>query len=151
MANMPANKQEVASCLPHKGPMVLLENVLHCTEEGLECETRTHLQVEHPLSIEGQLSIFVGVEYAAQAMALHKSLNAVGDGKVRSGFVAVTSNVTPYLDFLNQASGALNVVVNMLDSSGGGSLYEFRITHSQEKLPVLEGKLLVMLSEELRP
>lgn len=148
MTNIPVNKQEVARCLPHEGPMVLLERVLQCTEESLECETSTHLQPEHPLSIEGQLSVFAGVEYAAQAMALHKCLNAESDGKVRSGFVAVTSNLMPHLVVLNQASGTLNVAVNMLDSSGGGSLYEFHISHGQKKLPVLDGRLLVMLSDE---
>jgi predicted hotdog family 3-hydroxylacyl-ACP dehydratase len=147
MANLPLNRQDVEKCLPHKAAMVLLEKVRHCNSDTLECETTTHLQEDHPLRIEGQLSIFTGIEYAAQAMALHSFLNADYEGKAKTGFVAVTSRVKPYFDFLDQVQDTLNISVALVDASGGGSLYEFCISYGADKAAVLDGKLLVMLSD----
>jgi predicted hotdog family 3-hydroxylacyl-ACP dehydratase len=71
---------DIYANLPHAGDMRLLEQVLHWDEQSIVCATSSHRSTTNPLRRQGQLSTVHGIEYAAQAAAVHGVLSAVLDG-----------------------------------------------------------------------
>ena len=76
MTTLPASPAEIAALIPHQGRMNLLDAVLACSPQAITCRARGHGRADHPLRLDGLLPAPVGIEYAAQAMALHGALNA---------------------------------------------------------------------------
>ncbi|ODN42753.1 hotdog family protein [Piscirickettsia litoralis] len=66
---------QIADYLPHTSPMLLLESAKLHDNTRLSAYSNTHLNSPHPLHNDhGHLSIYTGIEYAAQAAALHIGL-----------------------------------------------------------------------------
>jgi predicted hotdog family 3-hydroxylacyl-ACP dehydratase len=61
--------------IPHQGRMCLLDEVLEWSTEQIRCRSATHRDAHHPLRAHGRLGIACGIEYAAQAMAVHGVLS----------------------------------------------------------------------------
>jgi len=78
----PIGADRIRELIPHAGKMCLLELVVDYDAESIRCETRTHLAADNPLRHQGRLSCISGIEYAAQAMAVHGALKS---GALRSG------------------------------------------------------------------
>jgi predicted hotdog family 3-hydroxylacyl-ACP dehydratase len=82
---MPLNRAWIEARIPHQGRMCLLDEVLEWSAQRIRCRTATHRATDNPLRSHGRLGIACGIEYAAQAMALHGALaggaaNGVADG-----------------------------------------------------------------------
>ena len=77
----------IRELIPHAGTMCLLENVVELDDTSISCETCSHLDPRNPLRHKGHLSSLCGIEYAAQAMALHGALRsgALKTSALRSG------------------------------------------------------------------
>ena len=60
--------------IPHRGRMCLLDEVLDWDAEWIRCRSGTHRSADHPLRYQGRLGGACGIEYAAQAMAVHGAL-----------------------------------------------------------------------------
>src|SRR5258708_3794232 len=83
----------IAGLIPHSGAMCLLDEVLAWDAATIKCRTASHRQLGNPLSRGGSLAAICGIEYAAQAMAVHGRLaDATGDRPV-SGFLASVREV----------------------------------------------------------
>jgi predicted hotdog family 3-hydroxylacyl-ACP dehydratase len=72
-------REEIACLIPHAGAMCLIDRVLSWDDKAIRCLTMRHLAPDNPLRREGRLAAVYGVEFAAQAMALHGRL-AANDG-----------------------------------------------------------------------
>ena len=70
------NRAWIASKIPHQGSMCLLDEVLAWNEQRIVCSAVSHTSPENPLRLAGRLGSANGVEYAAQAMAVHGALLA---------------------------------------------------------------------------
>ena len=70
------NHAAICARLPHAGRMCLLERVETWDGESITCIASSHRDADNPLRANGRLHAVCGVEYAAQAMALHGSLLA---------------------------------------------------------------------------
>ncbi|MCK7498102.1 MAG: hypothetical protein MZW92_50905 [Comamonadaceae bacterium] len=73
------NRDQICARLPHGGHMCLLERLESFDAEAIRCRARSHRDADNPLRSNGQLHAVCGVEYAAQAMALHATLTAGPD------------------------------------------------------------------------
>ena len=96
---------------------------------------------------EGELSIFTGIEYAAQAMAVHNYLNSQqgsDQGAARQGVVAVASKLEASIERLDTIGQVVNIEVNTIDHTGDSSLYDFNLQAASKEL--ISGRLLVMLT-----
>ncbi len=60
--------------IPHHGRMCLLDEVIEWNAEHIRCRSGTHRMADHPLRSHGRLGSACGIEYAAQAMAVHGAL-----------------------------------------------------------------------------
>ena len=134
--------------IPHQGRMCLLDAVTHWDAEQIRCRSSNHLDPDHPLRAHDRLGILCGVEYAAQAMAVHGALSA-GALSVRdvqppaAGFLAALRGVTLHALRLDDEPGDLIVTATRVAGDGSSALYEFEVRSAVRCL--LGGRATVVL------
>ena len=138
--------KKLAALLPHGEAMSLLASVQECSANGIRCLASSHLECDNPLRLpDGSLPVWLGVEYAAQAMALHSRLQmSEAGGRPQEGFVAVGSKVKASVACLDELGGPLCVRADVVDATADSSLYVFVISVAECEL--LSGRLLVVRS-----
>jgi len=138
----------LADLLPHKPPMILLDGIHLCDAERIQCGSRSHLDPFNPMRHDNRLSVFAGVEYAAQAMALHARLTATGEkdfAQPRKGFLAVANKLRAHAFDLDEYKTPLLIEVIKLHGDFNSSQYRFAIT--VESRVILEGQLIAVMAE----
>ena len=135
-------KVDIAKLVPHAGSMCLLEEVLEWDDNRIVCRAVSHRDTENPLRSDGRLAAIVGVEYAAQAVAVHGSLIA-SSSQPRSGYLAALRDVICSVDRLDSERADLVVSATRVAAEGGRLLYDFRIEGGGREL--LKGRLSVAL------
>jgi len=133
----------IARLVPHAGAMCLLAGVTRWDDAGIDCIAEGHRAATNPLRRDGRLGILCGVEYAAQAMALHGALRAPGD-RPRGGFLASLRNVAWHTDRLDLLPGPLLVAAERLHGEADRVIYNFELRHGDHLL--LEGRAAVVLA-----
>ena len=86
----------IETLLPHAGRMRLIDRVVSYDEQSIICESSSHRAPDHPLAEAGVLSIICGLEYGAQAMAIHGALLAdsgLPEARRRHGFLVAASDL----------------------------------------------------------
>ena len=73
---MPLDHAWIEQHIPHKGRMCLLDEVLSWDAAHIRCRSASHTSASNPLRLHGRLGAACGIEYAAQAMAVHGALIA---------------------------------------------------------------------------
>jgi predicted hotdog family 3-hydroxylacyl-ACP dehydratase len=94
---MPLNRAWIEARIPHQGRMCLLDEVLDWNAQHIRCRTATHRALDNPLRSHGRLGTACGIEYAAQAMALHGALageavNALANSAVDGAATGAAEN-----------------------------------------------------------
>lgn len=136
-------REELCSLIPHAGDMCLLEKVQEWDENHIVCSSRTHLDPGNPLRCAQGLSSLQGVEYGAQAMAVHGGLLARQQGqKIPPGYLAALRQVELEVDWLHRITDPLSIEATRLLGQGGQFIYQFRV-HAKERL-LLQGRATVM-------
>jgi predicted hotdog family 3-hydroxylacyl-ACP dehydratase len=139
--------QWIASHIPHQGTMCLLDSVQQWSEQEITCLAYSHSAKDNPLRAHDRLGIACGIEYAAQAMAVHGALLAPADSETpKVGYLVSVRGVKMAVDRLDAFAGALEVKANCLMASESNMLYEFKL--SVEGKLLLEGRAAVMLNAE---
>ena len=144
------DKLGIARLIPHSGAMCLLDGVLSWDETRIQCATASHRVQSNPLRRDDRLGILSGVEYAAQAMALHGVLAEGGATdptfvRARIGYLASLRALTCHTDRLDLLPGMLLVEVERLHGDAGSAIYGFVLRH--EDRVVLNGRATVALKE----
>jgi predicted hotdog family 3-hydroxylacyl-ACP dehydratase len=144
------NRDDIARRIPHQGSMCLLDAVLAWDHDAIACETRTHLSPDHPLRAHGRLGAACGVEYAAQAMAVHGALiaqslsgGAAGSPPPRAGYLAGLRGVTLHVERLDTVAGPLTVSAQRITGDANTVLYSFTVQTGEQTL--LSGRAMVVL------
>ena len=137
--------QELATLLPHSGAMCLLEGVCSWDERLIRCRAVSHQYPHNPLRDGGLLPVRAGIEYAAQAMAVHGSLCNGDKTKPKIGYLAVLSSIDWYCSRLDDLPDPLIVMAERLVATGGGFSYHFSLSHQDNLL--LEGQAVVVLQD----
>jgi predicted hotdog family 3-hydroxylacyl-ACP dehydratase len=135
--------------------MCLLEEVLDWDEERIRCRAITHRDADHPLIAHGRLGIACGIEYAAQAMAVHGALGAgaaesgtSGAGKPASGFLAGVRSVRFHAARLDDVAADLICEAVRVAGDGASALYEFELR--ADAVCLLRGRATVVLDGNQR-
>jgi predicted hotdog family 3-hydroxylacyl-ACP dehydratase len=134
---------DIARLLPHSGNMVLLDAVLEHGDRTIHCLAQRHHAADNPLRMDGRLPAWCGLEYAAQAMAVHQGLCAGSDAPPARGFLAVARDVTLTPADLDGLPGELHIHAEKLIAEGGRSLYQFHLSSQGQTL--LSGRVAVVL------
>ncbi len=150
MKPLPASPAQIATLIPHQGRMCLLDAVLDCTPERLTCRASSHRAADHPLRCPSGLLAPVGIEYAAQAMALHGALKAKPGVDGRPGFLASARSVRLHVARLDDVAGALIVQVEHAAGDERQAMYRFELRDEAGR-PLLDGRATVVLDTPLSP
>ena len=138
---------EIALRIPHQGRMCLLDQVVEWDEGRIYCQASSHRDADNPMRAHGRLGIACGVEYAAQAMAVHGMLLAEAEGKTpcapRIGFLAGVRSVIWHASRLDDVEEDLTVKAERVMGDSGGVVYQFKITAGARRL--LTGRAIVIL------
>lgn len=133
----------IAAHIPHQGSMCLLDAVLDWSENAISCRAISHRDPANPLRADGRLGAANGIEYAAQAMAIHGALLAGEDGPPRQGYLTSVRGVTLHVTRLDDLPEALTVQAERLSGDANNILYQFSLSHAGRCL--LEGRAAVVL------
>jgi predicted hotdog family 3-hydroxylacyl-ACP dehydratase len=123
--------------------MCLLDSVLEWSEMAITCRAASHAQPNNPLRAEGRLGAANGIEYAAQAMAIHGALLANSEDQPRQGYLTSVRSVQLYVARLDDLPGELTVQAERLSGDANNILYQFSVSHADNCL--LEGRAAVVL------
>ncbi len=140
---MRLTRAEIAGLIPHAGAMCLLDGVEDWDENRIRCVSRSHLDAGNPLRADGRLPAICGIEYAAQAMAVHGGLAGETRGRPRAGYLASVRGVMCLRGRLDDLEGSLFVEAVRLLGDEGRVIYEFRLWVGETE--VLSGRAAVVL------
>ena len=133
----------IAARIPHQGSMCLLDAVLAWDSGQIHCRASSHRQPDNPLRAAARLGVACGIEYAAQAMAVHGALLAPAGAPPRPGYLASVRSVQLAVDRLDDLPQDLDIVAERLSGDENNILYHFRVEHAGDLL--LSGRAAVML------
>jgi predicted hotdog family 3-hydroxylacyl-ACP dehydratase len=136
-------KIEIARLIPHAGEMCLLDGVRSFDGSHIACVTETHRMLSNPLRRDGRLGILCGVEYAAQAMALHAALAGDRTEKPRRGYLASLRRLSCHEVRLDLIPGVLFVDAERVFGEASRVIYRFTLRHEDHTL--LAGQAAVAL------
>ncbi|MGD2140685.1 MAG: 3-hydroxylacyl-ACP dehydratase [Burkholderiales bacterium] len=161
VATNPVNAEQIRALLPHAGTMCLLERVLEYDAGSIRCDARSHLDPANPLRRHGHLPAICGIEYAAQAMALHGALTQAESGAApaptshasaardtngqpgRRGYLISVRNTCCHVPYLDETDTALQVRAKLVFGDATSRIYSFAVTTGQTSL--VTGRAAVML------
>jgi predicted hotdog family 3-hydroxylacyl-ACP dehydratase len=143
-------RREIERRIPHKGAMCLLDAVLAWDESSITCQAGSHRASDHPLRAHGRLGAACGVEYAAQAMAVHGALVAESQDSAderhsppRAGYLASLRSVDLHVERLDTVPGPLTVHAERITGDENTVLYSFNVNDGSRAL--VSGRAVVVL------
>jgi predicted hotdog family 3-hydroxylacyl-ACP dehydratase len=144
------DREAIARRIPHQGSMCLLDAVLAWDQDLIRCQASSHRSPDHPLRAHGRLGAACGVEYAAQAMAVHGALVAesLDSGSAsrsppRAGYLAGMRGVTLHAERLDTVAGPLSIDAQRITGDDNTVLYSFTVQAGAQLL--LSGRAVVVL------
>jgi predicted hotdog family 3-hydroxylacyl-ACP dehydratase len=136
---------EIELRLPHAGSMNLLHEIINFDQTSLNALAISHLESNNPLRVDGKIATINGVEYAAQAMAVHGSLLSERDGinSPVNGYIASVRNIDIQIPSFPEQASPLKIKVEQLMSNDNGFTYQFYLSCEQQLF--ISGKITVFL------
>lgn len=127
--------------------MCLLDEVLAWDAARIRCRSNTHLAADNPLRAHGRLGAACGIEYAAQAMAVHGALIAAsaplastvsshlkGSIGASVGYLASVRNVVLHVSRLDDLADELIAAAERTTGDGRTVLYAFTVSSGGREL-----------------
>jgi len=136
-------REWIAAHIPHRGAMCLLEEVLEWDPRRLVCRASSHRDPANPLRVADRLPAACGIEYGAQAMAIHGALLDARGAPLGRGFLAAVRAVKLHVPRLDDVAGDLRVTAARLSGEDGHILYAFSVAGAAGEL--LSGRATVVL------
>ena len=129
--------------IPHAGSMCLLDGVLSWDGARIRCLSRTHRDRHNPLRVDEELAALCGIEYAAQAMAIHGVLAGNVGNRPRLGYLASLKDVRCRRTRLDDLQGDLIVEAERLMGEEAHVIYSFEVRVGE--VEILRGRAAVVL------
>ena len=121
--------------------MCLLDEVMDHDAVHVRCRSATHRSPANPLRAHGRLGIACGIEYAAQAMAVHGAL--VHAERPEAGFLTSVRDVRWTVARLDDIEADLICIATHVAGDAVSAMYQFTV--SAEHKILLEGRDSVVL------
>lgn len=124
--------------------MCLLDCVEAWDRERIRCRASSHRSADNPLRSYGRLGAACGIEYAAQAMAVHGALLAPADGSsARFGYLVSVRGTQLRVPRLDDIADDLLVEASCITRSESNILYQFSVSAAGRVL--LDGRAAIVL------
>ncbi|MGH8180225.1 MAG: 3-hydroxylacyl-ACP dehydratase [Steroidobacteraceae bacterium] len=115
--------------------MCLLDEVLSWDTVRIRCRATSHRLADNPLRAYGRLGAACGIEYAAQAMAVHGAIMAHDSGTpARAGLLASVRNLVLRVTRLDDLDADLIASAERLAGDESGTLYDFTVSSGGREL-----------------
>jgi predicted hotdog family 3-hydroxylacyl-ACP dehydratase len=115
--------------------MCLLDEVLSWDAARIRCRATSHRLEDNPLRAHGRLGAACGVEYAAQAMAVHGAIMAQTSGMpAYAGLLSSIRNLALRVIRLDDLDTDLIASAERLAGDEGSTLYEFTVSSGGREL-----------------
>jgi len=139
----PLDRSWIAARIPHSGAMCLLDAVVAWDDTRIHCIATSHRDPANPLRSHDRLATVCGIEYAAQAMAVHGALCNAAQARPRAGFLASVRNVEAHVARLDTIEAPLDIEAEHIGGDGNNVLYCFTVRAGERTL--LTGRAAVVL------
>jgi predicted hotdog family 3-hydroxylacyl-ACP dehydratase len=137
----------IARHIPHQGSMCLLDHVDAWDQQRIECRASSHRAFDNPLRMNNRLGAACGIEYAAQAMAVHGALLAPPDSSsARVGYLVSVRGAQLHVGRLDDIAFDLRVEATCITRSDNNILYQFSVSAAGQLL--LDGRAAVVLNAD---
>ena len=137
----------IARHIPHQGSMCLLDQVEAWDQQRIQCRASSHRAADNPLRAYGRLGAVCGIEYAAQAMAVHGALLIPPDSaRARFGYLVSVRGTQLHVPRLDDISADLLVEATCITRSENTILYQFSVSAAGRLL--LDGRAAVVLNAD---
>ena len=138
------SKAALSRLIPHHGAMCLLDTVERWDDTSILCTAASHRDATNPLRRDNQLEAICGLEYAAQAMAVHVGLLEQRKKRRQTvGYLGAVKNLMLRVARLDDVKGDLTVKATRLVGEVGCFIYTFRV--SAERQELLDGRASIFL------
>lgn len=147
---MLADRSEIARVIPHTGDMCLLDGVLEYDAQHIRCVSSSHRAVDNPLRSDDGLLALCGIEYAAQAMAIHGAWSTKCDTKPRAGYLAAVRDLRCHIARLDDLEDDLIITAERTMGDEARVIYQFNIHAGSAS--VMSGRATAVLNaDEVMP
>lgn len=133
----------IRTLIPHTGPMCLLDRVQAWDAERIRCIATSHRLPDNPMRRQGRLGIACGIEYGAQAMAVHGALTAPQGQLQQPGYLASVRDARCHAGSLEDCDDELVIDAQLLLAEGTRMIYAFSLSCGGRAL--IEGRAAVVL------
>ena len=140
---MPLDREWIEAHIPHRGAMCLLDGVLEWDAQRILCRATSHRDPANPLRVAQALPAACGIEYGAQAMAVHGVLVAAHGAPLGRGYLASVRSVKLHAARLDDVEGPLQVSAERLSGEDDHFLYAFSVAGGAGEL--VSGRATVVL------
>lgn len=140
---MQINQAEIQKLIPHAGVMCLLSGVTRWDATHIICTAHSHRDAANPLARNGKVHALTGIEFAAQAMAVHGGLTGLVGPRPRAGLLVSVRDVEAHVQCLSDYAEDLQIEAEQLIAGGSSVTYSFRIQAGAQEL--LTGRAMVVL------
>ncbi len=123
--------------------MCLLDGVTDWDAVRVQAVSTTHHDPANPLRVGSRLPALCGIEYAAQAMALHGALAGRTAGRPRAGYLAALRHVVCHERWLDTHEDELMIEAQLEIGDGARVIYGFVVRAGGAEL--LRGRATVVL------
>jgi predicted hotdog family 3-hydroxylacyl-ACP dehydratase len=133
--------------------MCLLDEVLTWNTSRVQCRSSSHRDRANPLRSHDRLGAVCGIEYAAQAMAVHGALiasrlTASPKSEAIVGYLASVRNVALHAHRLDDVEADLIATAERVTGDERSVLYDFSVTGNERIL--LAGRATIVFNAALR-
>jgi predicted hotdog family 3-hydroxylacyl-ACP dehydratase len=137
----------IAAHIPHQGSMCLLDCVETWDEQQILCRAVSHRNADNPLRARGRLSAVCGIEYAAQAMAVHGALLSPPSSTIaKTGYLVSVRSTKIHAATLDDIPADLLVEAACITRNENNILYQFSVSAAGQLL--LDGRAAVVLDAD---
>ena len=124
--------------------MCLIDEVLSWSDTEVVCTTASHRLESNPLRTGDRLRSECGIEYAAQAIAIHGALCAQSSQAAgAAGMLASARDVVAHVSRLDEVYGNMLIKALRIGGDATALLYLFSISDGSKLL--LEGRATIVL------
>ncbi len=139
---MVLNQDAIRELIPHRGSMCLLDTVEYWDVGRVVCRTRQHRSLANPLRVNARLSSIHGIEFAAQAMAVHGGLLGPNGAAPSIGLLVSLRDCVLHCERLDVLDSPLTVEARRITGNDDIMMYGFSVTAD---VLVIEGRASVLL------
>lgn len=134
----------IANHIPHAGTMCLLDVVESWSETGIVCRASSHRSPTNPLRTNDGLGIATGIEFAAQAIAVHSALQEGLDEPPSAGFLASVRDVQWHCLRLDDIPQDLSIRATRVLGNSAYVLYSFSL-HADDAM-LMSGRASIVVN-----